>query len=55
MIVVIAKRMGFSFDELNELSVQALVDIANVYKGEDKNAPPKMRRATQVEIDNFLG
>lgn len=53
-IIVIAKRIGLSFDELNELSVQELLDIANTYSGESEKSQEK-REATQADIDRFTG
>jgi hypothetical protein len=51
--MVISKRLNFSMDELNEMTIQSLVDVANeVTKGPKK---AKRRNATQSDIDRFTG
>lgn len=49
-ILAIGKKIGISFEEMNELSVQDFIDLAQSFLGE-KN---KKREATQQDIDNFF-
>jgi hypothetical protein len=51
-ILVTAKRIGFSFSELNLLSLEDYVSFCEMWTGEDEDAP---RRATQADIDTMLG
>jgi hypothetical protein len=55
LIVVIAKRLGFSFEELNELDVQSLIDVAELSCKNNGKGGSKTRRATQSDIDKFTG
>ncbi|WP_240371685.1 hypothetical protein [Anoxybacteroides rupiense] len=54
-LLVIGKRAGLSFDEINELTVNDLLKYVNVYV-EMANGKPKTRRkmATQADIDAFF-
>lgn len=54
-IIVIAKRIGLSFDELNELSMQDLLDISHVFNGSESASNQGVRRATQADMDRFGG
>lgn len=51
--LVIGKRMGLSFSELNELRVEDLLDMAGVFSGSEGDRGP--REATQADIDAFYG
>ncbi len=51
--MVISKRLGFSMDELNEMSVQSLIDIAHLISKDPKTTAK--RRADQSDIDKFTG
>ena len=49
-IIAIAKRAGLSFMELNEFSVQDLLDYVHAFTGAKDGRP---RMATQANIDKF--
>lgn len=49
-IIAIAKRAGLSFMELNEFSVQDLLDYVHAFTGAKDGRP---RMATQADIDKF--
>lgn len=49
-LIVIAKKIGFSFQELNALSLQDLMDVVDIWTDAKADAP---RKATQEDIDNF--
>lgn len=51
-LIVIAKKLGFSFSEINALSLQDLMDIVDIWTNSGKDAPKK---ATQKDIDAFYG
>lgn len=51
-LIVIAKKLGFSFSEINALSLQDLMDIVDIWSDSGKDAPKK---ATQKDIDAFYG
>lgn len=53
LIISAAKKVGLTFDELNELGAQDLIDLLYVYTGESKNKAHS-RAATQADIDKFL-
>lgn len=55
-LLVIGKRAGLSFDEINELTVNDLIKYVNVYI-EMATGKSKTRRkmATQSDIDAFFG
>jgi len=48
-ILATAKKMGLSFQELNELRVCDYFELADIYTGENKG----IRKATQEDIDKF--
>lgn len=50
-MLVIAKRIGLSFMELNELRVMDLFDLVESYTGKKDTGP---REATQEDIDAFF-
>jgi hypothetical protein len=54
-LLVIGKRAGLSFDEMNELTVNDLLKYVNIYvdmaTGKRK---PRRRMATQADIDAFF-
>ena len=49
-ILAIGKKIGVSFEEMNELSVQDFIDLAQSFLGEKD----KKREATQQDIDKFF-
>ena len=49
-LLYMAKKIGLSFDELNQLTLQDLYDLVDMWIGEEDNAP---REATQEDIDRF--
>jgi hypothetical protein len=50
-LLVIGKRTGLSFVEINELRVRDLLTYADIYMGDKK---PRRRIATQEDIDRFF-
>lgn len=50
-VFAIAKRMGMSFSELNELSLQEILDLNSIYHGKSEKTS---KMATQQNIDNFF-
>lgn len=48
-----AKAMGFSVSELNELSIGQVLDQSVEYVNAHKGAGEKSRKATQADFDNF--
>jgi hypothetical protein len=54
-LLLIGKRTGLSFDEMNELTVNDLLKYVNIYvdmaTGKRK---PRRRMATQADIDAFF-
>lgn len=50
MLLCVGKKAGLSFDEINLLRVQDLLDYVNIYSEQDKDKP---RKATQTDIDKF--
>lgn len=52
LLYTLAKRIGLTLQELNEMSTQTLVDIISAYAGEDDSKP---KEATQADIDSFFG
>lgn len=54
-LLVIGKRVGLSFDEMNELTVNDLVEFANIYAERETGKRKQRRRmATQADIDAFF-
>lgn len=51
-VLVIGKKMGLTFQEMNELRLQDLFLMADIYCGEE---PPGVREATQEDIDRLYG
>ncbi len=53
-LLVIAKRVGLSFDELNQMTLDEFFDYVDTWVGDndDKSAAP--RQATQADIDAFF-
>jgi hypothetical protein len=49
-LIVVAKRLGFSLQELNEFRVSDLLDIAGYYSGDKED---DVRMATQADFDKF--
>jgi hypothetical protein len=50
MLLCVGKKAGLSFDEINLMRVQDLLDYTNIYSEQDKDKP---RKATQTDIDKF--
>ncbi len=52
--MVIAKRVGLTFDELNQMTLDEFFDYVDIWVGDndDKSAAP--RQATQADIDAFF-
>lgn len=46
--------MKLSFDELNEITMRDLIDIADIYT-EPLDDKPKKVKASQADIDRFTG
>ena len=54
-LLVIGKRVGLSFDEINELTVNDLLKYVNIYVDMETGKPkPRRRAATQADIDAFF-
>jgi hypothetical protein len=54
-LLVIGKRAGLSFDEMNELTVNDLIKFVNIYVDMATEKPkPRRRTATQADIDAFF-
>lgn len=49
--LVMAKRMGMSFEELSLLTMQDFLDFVDAWIGKEEN----VRSATQADIDRFMG
>ena len=49
-LLFMAKKVGLSFDELNQLTLQDLYDLVDMWIGEDSETA---REATQEDIDAF--
>ena len=49
-LIAIAKRSGLSFTEVNEFTVQELLDYVSAFTGAKDDRP---RMATQADIDKF--
>jgi len=54
-LLVMGKRVGLSFDEMNELTANELFQFVNIYvKQETGKQKPRRRMATQADIDAFF-
>lgn len=54
-LLVIGKRSGLSFDEMNELTVNDLLKYVNIYVDIETGKRKQRRRtATQADIDAFF-
>lgn len=54
-LLVIGKRAGLSFDEINELTVNDLLKYVNIYVDMETGKRKQLRRmATQADIDAFF-
>jgi hypothetical protein len=51
-VLVTAKRMGLSFEELNMLTLDDYITAVEMWAGEDEDGE---RYATQEDIDRLLG
>ncbi len=52
VILVNAKRMGLSFDELSLFRLRDFLEFSNLFFGEQ--TPKRVQKATQTEIDQFF-
>lgn len=52
-ILVTAKRMGLSFDELNMMTLGDYMDFCDMWVGDDEDEYE--REATQADINRFMG
>ncbi len=50
-VLVMGKRTGLSFAEINELRVRDLIEFVGAYTGKRDDKP---RKATQEDIDKFF-
>ena len=53
-LLALSKRIGLSFLELNELTVESLFAIAQSYMGTEEESD-EPRQADQSDIDAFFG
>lgn len=53
-ILVTAKKMGLSFEELNLFSLQDYIDFVDAWVGEKEETGGR-RQATQADIDHYMG
>jgi hypothetical protein len=51
-MIVNAKHMGLSLNELNEFTVSDFFKLVDIYTGENKKRP---RKANQDDINKFFG
>lgn len=51
-LLAIGKRAGLSFDEINMMRVQDLIEYARIFAGPVKDNKP--RKATKADIDRFF-
>ncbi len=51
-LLVMAKKLGMSFEELNELTIDEFFDFIDIWVGEETEEETP-REATQEDIDNF--
>lgn len=51
MLLVSAKKMGLSFEELNLFSLNDFFDFTDLWVGEEEGS----RKATQEDIDRYMG
>ena len=52
-LLVIAKRVGLSFDELNQMTLDEFFDYVNIWVGDNEDESAAPRQATQADIDAF--
>lgn len=50
-LLVIAKRVGLSFEEINMMTLQELFDFVDLWAGGNSDGPVE---ATQADIDKFF-
>lgn len=50
---MIAKRVGLSFEELNQMTLDEFFDFVDAWVGEVDNKSAAPRKATQADIDAF--
>lgn len=50
-LLIIAKKVGLSLEELNMLTLQELIDFADMFTGNTEEDEEK--EVTQEDIDNF--
>lgn len=51
--MALGKRVGLSFQEINDLTASELIDFARFYSGSEEDEGP--READQDDIDSFYG
>jgi hypothetical protein len=51
-MIINAKHLGFTLEELNEFTVTDFVKLVDIYTGENKTRP---RKANQEDINKFFG
>lgn len=52
-LIVIAKRVGLSYEELNQMTLDEFFDFVDAWVGEVDNKSAAPRKATQADIDAF--
>ncbi len=50
---MIAKRVGLSFDELNQMTLDEFFDYVDIWVGDNEDESAAPRQATQADIDAF--
>ncbi len=50
-LLVIGKKMGLSFDEMNMFRVRDLIKFVRIYTGNDEET--EVRQATQADFDRW--
>jgi hypothetical protein len=51
-MIINAKHLGLSLDELNEFTVSDFIKLIDIYTGDNKKKP---RKANQEDINKFFG
>lgn len=52
-LLVIAKRVGLTFDELNQFTLDEFFDYVDIWVGDNEDESATPRQATQADIDAF--
>lgn len=53
-LLVIAKRVGLTFDELNQMTLDEFFNYVDIWVGDDDDKSAAPRQATQADIDAFF-